>query len=56
MNTITRFDERVEQLRLLSPVKARLLALIVEAMIREAQERRGTDDAQADERRQHHTR
>jgi hypothetical protein len=43
VNTITRFDERVEQLRLLSPLKYRLLAIIVEAMIREAQEQKGDD-------------
>jgi hypothetical protein len=39
----TQFAERVEQLRLLSPLKYRLLALIVEAMIREAKEQKGGD-------------
>jgi hypothetical protein len=38
MNTIATFDEQVEALRRLSPLKYRLLALIVEAMLREAQQ------------------
>jgi hypothetical protein len=38
VNTITTFNERVGQLRLLSPLKFRLLSLIVEAMLREAEE------------------
>jgi hypothetical protein len=56
MNAIATFDDKVGLLRQLHPLKFRILELIAESMLREAQEQRGTDDTQGDERRQHHGR